>query len=402
LAVSRNNAGRLDRIKATIRQPTVPHGNFILIGGAMQARYQYGNLTVRKRKKGPDVWQFRWMENGRLKSVLIGTIEKLPKQCDAERAVEHLRIKINTENPQRQFRAVTVGALIDRYTSEEMAGSVRQDTADSYRGILKNWIRPTWGSQTLESVKTMAVESWLKSVPRSRSTRAHIRNLMHRLFNCAIRWEMTDKNPVDLVRQSSKRTKIPRVLTAEEFKKLLSELVEPYKTMVLVAGCLGLRISEILGLRWGDIDWANLAVLVQRSVVHGKVYETKTEASLNPLPIDPELAKVLLLFRRQAVYVADTDYVFAGNSGKARWQGIMLTDHIKPAAARAGIGKVGWHTFRHTFSSILHNAGTNMAVQKELLRHADISTTMNMYTQAASSAKREGVHQVARVLLDGR
>ena len=42
----------------------------------MQARYQYGNLTIRKRKKGPDVWQFRWMENGKPKSVLIGTVEK--------------------------------------------------------------------------------------------------------------------------------------------------------------------------------------------------------------------------------------------------------------------------------------------------------------------------------------
>ena len=367
----------------------------------MQARYQYGNLTVRKRKKGPDLWQFRWMENGKPKSVLIGTIEKLPTRADAERAVEHQRIKINAQNPQQQFHAITVGALIDRYTTEEMPGSVREDTADSYRGILNNWIRPIWGTRTLESVKTMAVESWLKSIPRSRSTRAHIRNMMHRLFNCAIRWEMTDRNPVDLVRQSSKRTKIPRVLTAEEFKKLLNELAEPYRTMVLVAGCLGLRISEILGLRWGDIDWGNLAVLVQRSVVGGNVYETKTEASLKPLPIDPDLAEALLLFRRQAVYVATTDYIFAGDSGKPRWQGVMLTDHIKPAAGRAGVGKVGWHTFRHTFSSILHNAGTNMAVQKELLRHADISTTINMYTQAASPAKREAVHQVARVLLNG-
>jgi site-specific recombinase XerD len=101
------------------------------------------------------------------------------------------------------------------------------------------------------------------------------------------------------------------------------------------------------------------------------------------------------------VYVASTDYIFAGDSGKPRWQGVMLADHIKPAARRAGIGKVGWHTFRHTFSSILHNAGTNMAVQKELLRHADISTTMNMYTQAAGPAKREAVPQVARVLLNG-
>jgi len=369
----------------------------------MQARYQHGNLTVRKRKKGPNVWPFRWMENGRLKSVLIGTVEKLPTQADAERAVEHLRIKINTQNPQQQFHTVTVGALIDRYKSEEMAGSVRQDTADSYRGILKNWIRPNWEGHTLESVKTMAFENWLKTVPRSRSTRAHVRNMMHRLFNCAIRWEMTGRNPIDLFRQSSKRTRIPRVLTAEEFNKLLNELAEPHKTMVLVAGCLGLRISEILGLRWADIDWGTLTVLVQRSVVSGKVYATKTEASLKPLPIDPELAEVLLLHRRQAVYVADADYVFAGNSGKPRWQGTMLTDYIRPAAARDKIGKVGWHTFRHTFSSsILHNAGTHMAVQKELLRHADISTTMNMYSQAASPAKREAVHQVARALLNGR
>jgi integrase len=366
----------------------------------MQARYQYGNLTLRERKLGPDVWQFRWMENGKLKSVLIGTVARYPNQADAERAVEHLRMKINSETGQTRFYPVTVGTLIDRYMTEEMTAIVREDTAGSYRGICKNWIRPHWGTQTLQSVKTIAVENWLKSIPRSRSTRAHIRNMLHLLFNCAIRWELIDRNPVDLVRQSSKRTKIPRVLTPEEFKKLLKELVEPYRTMVLVAGCLGLRISEILGLKWGDIDWEKLTVLVQRSVVGGKVYETKTEASLKPLPIDPELAEAILMFEQQAVYVAPTDYVFAGDSGKPRWQGVMLTDHIKPAAVRAGIGKVGWHTFRHTFSSIVHDAGTNMAVQKELLRHADISTTMNMYTQAVSLAKREAVHQVARVLLN--
>lgn len=78
----------------------------------------------------------------------------------------------------------------------------------------------------------------------------------------------------------------------------------------------------------------------------------------------------------------------------------MLADYVKPAAVRAGIGKVGWHMFRHMFSSILHQAGTSMAVQKELLRHADIQTTMNIYTQAISAAKREAVHRVAELLLN--
>jgi integrase len=314
------------------------------------------------------------------------------------RAVDAFRLTINSGNPQIQLHLVTIGTLIDKYVAEDLV-TVRAHTAKSYRGILKNWIRPRWEACTLHSVKTIPVENWLKSIPRSRNTRSHIRNLMHRLFNCAIRWELVDKNPVDLVRQSSKRTKIPRLLKPEEFKRLLKELSEPYKTMALVAGCMGLRVSEILGLQWGDVDWDRLSVSIQRSVVQGKAYETKTEASQKPLPIDPEIAEILLRFRGRASYVAPSDFIFAGCSGKPRWGGVMLTDHIKPAAERAGIGKIGWHTFRHMFSSVLHDAGTSMAVQKELLRHADISTTMNVYTQAVAPAKREAVHQVAVALM---
>jgi integrase len=99
--------------------------------------------------------------------------------------------------------------------------------------------------------------------------------------------------------------------------------------------------------------------------------------------------------------VAQKTEVPSGDNGNPRWGGIMLTDHIKPAAVRAGIGKVGWHTFRHTFSSILHQAGTSLAVQKELLRHADIQTTMNIYTQAVSVDKREAVELVTKRLLNG-
>ena len=81
----------------------MPHGNLILIGGTMQARYQYGDLRIRKRNKGPDVWQFRFFENGKRKSVLIGTLEKLPTKADAERAVEHRRVEINVESAQREL-----------------------------------------------------------------------------------------------------------------------------------------------------------------------------------------------------------------------------------------------------------------------------------------------------------
>ena len=76
----------------------------------------------------------------------------------------------------------------------------------------------------------------------------------------------------------------------------------------------------------------------------------------------------------------------------------MLADHIKPAALRAGIGNVGWHTFRHTYSTLLHALGTTPAVQKELLRHANIQTTLNIYTQAVTAAKQEAASKVVSAL----
>lgn len=364
----------------------------------MQARYQYGNLTIRQRKKGPNVWQFRWLENGRARSALIGTVERFATRADAERGVEYLRIKINAQNLQQQFHAVTVGALIDRFMAEYAPKRCRKLTQSVYRSLFERHIRPKWGSEFIQNVKTIAVEDWLESYAHSRQVKSHVRNLMHTLYQAAIRWEMTGRNPIDLVRQSRKRLKTPRVLTPAEFKALLAELAEPYKTMVITIACLGLRISELLGLQWRDLDFENLTVKIQRSVVEGEVNETKTEASESALPLDPDLAEVLLAHRAQSPHAADSDYVFAGATGKPRWPDGILADYLKPAAAKAGIGDIGWHTFRHTYSSLLHALGATLAVQKELLRPADIQTTMNIYTQAIPAEKREAASRLANAL----
>ncbi|MGO8792961.1 MAG: tyrosine-type recombinase/integrase [Terriglobia bacterium] len=82
---------------------------------------------------------------------------------------------------------------------------------------------------------------------------------------------------ISLVRQSTARKSIPRVLTPKEFKALLKELAEPYKAMVLVAGCLGLRASELIGLQWGDIDWGNLTVFIRRSASGSHICHSRRE-----------------------------------------------------------------------------------------------------------------------------
>jgi integrase len=139
-------------------------------------------------------------------------------------------------------------------------------------------------------------------------------------------------------------------------------------------------------------------VKVQRSVCEGEVNETKTEASASTLALDLDLADVLLTHKRKVDYTADSDFVFAGATGKPPWPDGILTDHLKPAAVGAGIGTIGWHTFRHTFSTLLRGLGTTPPVQKELLRPADIQTRLNICTQAVSADKQEAPSRVVETL----
>lgn len=129
----------------------------------------------------------------------------------------------------------------------------------------------------------------------------------------------------------------------------------------------------------------------------GRVTTLKPEAS-KPLPLDPDLATALLSWRTKAMHAAGNDFVFAGRSGKPRWQGMILKRHLRRAANEGQIGKVG-HTMRHTYSTLLYAHAAPMAAQKELLRHSDISTTMNIYTQALSDDKRQAASAVMDAVL---
>jgi integrase len=141
---------------------------------------------------------------------------------------------------------------------------------------------------------------------------------MHSIFNHSIRWEWYDGNPITRVRQSAKRQKVPIVLNIEQIKSQIAHLKEPGKTAVFLDTLTGLRVSELLALKWSDVDFENLEVHVLRSIALHRVGPCKTEASQNPVPLDPEFAEVLLMWRRQSPYPADSDWVLANPAKKGR------------------------------------------------------------------------------------
>ncbi|MGB4784337.1 MAG: site-specific integrase [Candidatus Acidiferrum sp.] len=360
-------------------------------------RYQFGYVRQKPRKTGSHVWVWEYRDGSGSHSVILGTVDQM-SEAEAWKATEGRRLILNDPQAAEQ---ISFGAVLDRYILEALPE--RKVTRLTYLSWIRSRIRPKWGDHPVAHVKPLAVELWIKGLPLSGRSKGHVREVMHMLFDWAMRWELIphDRNPMSLVRVKgcSKRTRLPKILTIEEFNRLLGTLKEPYRTMALVALFLGPRVSEIAGLKWNDVDWDRSTISIARSWVIGEVADTKTEGSAKPLPMDSDLA-VVLKEHRERTKEYDSPWMFVNpDTGNPFWPSKIRENHLVPAGIAAGIGRVGWHTFRHTYSSLLREHEVDIKVQQALLRHADIRTTMNIYTQAVPRAVREANRKVVRNIL---
>jgi integrase len=360
---------------------------------------QRGSLALVSRKEGPAVWQFRWSEKD-LHGVrvqrkrVIGRVERYPDEAAARTAMAILLAELNSGKARISSDSITVAQLCDHFEQRELTKDNTwrsYSTKKTYQAYLNRWVLPHWRHYELAEVRTIQVESWLRRLPLAKSSCAKIRNLMSVLFNHACRYELFDRNPIYLVRQSAKRRRAPTVLMPAEIKAMVDNLGIRERTLVLLAVSTGLRQSELFGLKWSDIDFDQGTMNVTRSIVYGVVGPCKTESSQKPVPVHPLLADALSEWRRLCTYTEPDDWVFASRRYRGRrpyWGQAILRKYVRPVAQRVGIQKcIGWHTFRHTYSTLLRSVGTEFKVMQELLRHSTLRSTLDVYTQAITPAK---------------
>lgn len=407
-----------------------------------KARKQNGSLYLDANGSKVPVWMFSWfhiMPTGKRvrRKRQVGTLDQYKTEAAAERAVRSWRLAINS-NEAHAFSGITVQDLIDHFRLKELDGSGEQgrawSTRNRYETYLKKWIEPRWGKHELAAIKTPMVEEWLEQLqplkqvsaaesteqgrgkkrrPLAPGTKAKIRNIMGVLFNHAMRWEFTDRNPIKGltrgagVRQSSKRVSVPDILDISEMQDILAQLLSRDRTLVLLSMVTGLRRGELAGLKWQDIDFENLQIDVQRSVVDQVVGRCKTEASQKPVPIDEYTMGDLLAWFRETPFREPEDWVFATNSSRAGskrgkqplWLSTVMRYHIDPVVRKLGIRKrVGWHTFRRTYATLLKANGEDVKVVQELLRHGSSRVTLDIYAQAQMPAKRAAQQKVVEMV----
>jgi len=302
---------------------------------------QRGSLAMVIRKEGPAVWQFRWSEKSLCgariqRKRVIGSIDRYPNETAARSAVTVLLAEINSEKARIHNRSITVAQLCDHFEQRELTKDNTwrsHATKKTYQTYLNRWVRPQWRHHELAEVRTIQVESWLRCLPLAKSSCAKIRNLMSVLFNHACRYELFDRNPIHLVRQSAKRRRTPTVLIPAEIKALVDNLSIRERTLVLLAVSTGLRQSELFGLKWGDIEFSQRTMNVTRSIVYGVVGPCKTESSQKPVPVHRLVADVLLAWRKQSTYTMSDDWVFASRRHRGRhplWGQAILRKYVPP------------------------------------------------------------------------
>ena len=402
------------------------------------ARYQKGCISRSCNGSGTAVWIFRWYELGPdgkrvRRKRQIGTVAEYKTKAAADKAVLGLQLAINTHKPE--LRSVTMRHLIQHFREKELLDKDEEgrawSTRDRYESCLSHWIEPRWGDVNLDDIKTPMVEEWLSKLqrqarktsapqatkaartPLARATKAKIRNLMSVLFNHAIRWDFAARNPISGpnkgsgVRQSSKRMNVPDILDIAELQAIIAKLPLRERVMLFLDMATGLRRGELSGIKWKDIDFRNLLIDVRRSVVDQVVGRCKTEASQRPVPLDEYTASDLLDWFRFTQYRGPEDWVFASNSNRAGrkrgrqplWLSTVMRYHIQPVVREVGIKKrVSWHTFRHTYYSLLKANGEDVKVVQELLRHGPSRVTLDVYTQALMPAKRAAQQEIVAMV----
>jgi integrase len=257
-------------------------------------------------------------------------------------------------------------------------------TQRGYRMVLGHHLLPCFGDLRLCDITKLGVQQFVAEKFRQCLAWQTVRNawiVLSSILDSAVEYGYLVVNPARGVKFPPQPPRQdPEILTAGAFAQLLAHLQEPYKTMVTLAALTGLRIGEVLALRWQAVNLDSGTVRVSESVFQGQFQKPKSEKSARTIPIGPVLRSLLENYRKRAVHARPEDLVFPNRRNGAYRESNLLERVLKPAGEAAGGGRVTWHQFRHVHSSLLHDLGVPPKVAQQQLGHATVETTLNLYT----------------------
>ncbi|GFP21286.1 hypothetical protein HKBW3S06_00512 [Candidatus Hakubella thermalkaliphila] len=355
-----------------------------------------GSIIRREGKRGA-VYAIRYYADGKQHWETIG-----PRKKEADAALAE-RLRQISRGEFRSLKDCPFTELCDKFLAIKKS-QIRPRTYESYEARVKQ-IKAYFGSANVRNITEEHVEKFVASLSNSNhapETRAKTVTLLKAIFEAGVRWGYLGISPARFVKRPKAPKREAEFLKPDEIK-LLIDTVDPRHRPLIMFLCLtGCRISEALGLRWSDVDFNSGRIFIRQVLQASKhddrrFFSPKTDASRRAIDLPDILIQEL---KTQQAWLTvelesnEYDLVFPNSAGKPAHYRNLALRVLEPALRRAGIRRVGFHSLRHSYVSMLAAQGENLKTVQALVGHSSARTTWDTYSHVFDGETKKAVSRL--------
>jgi integrase len=346
-------------------------------------------------KRG-DVFEFRGRIHGQ------GRTQKLSARTvgEARREVEALRSGAASSDPSTRTLLALADECFTVWGVEVRNGKRKARTVETGVHRFHRWVAPVIGKRPVGALNLSDIRRLLDSIDAAPATATGALHVLSAILGYGVEIGELERNLVHDVprnwRPGTRRTKEPRVLNADEVKRLLDGM-GAYRPHAALCYYGGLRISEALGLRWGDVDFRAGTITVNgQRTLDGGYDRAKTSASAAPVPLLPALARELKsLLPANAIPHPAAPIFTTGNKDNAR-RAFRVAGDRAGLNADKGAKPVSPHDLRHSIGSELLAQGWSLPEVSRFLRHSSPEITARYYAHVMDASLGSAVERLTR------
>lgn len=286
--------------------------------------------------------------------------------------------------------SLTLGQWLEGWPSKN--AQVKDSTRLLYRRHIENTIIPEMGGVKLRELTADKVQRFINSLPMAPAT--------VRLIFIILRSALREAQDRGLCEDVCGKVKLPQkaaneveILTPAQQRKLEAALSDNNDAGILLCLYTGLRIGELCALKWGDVDFEKSALTVRGTQVRQdgelKITSPKTRTSARTIPVPGFIMERLDLLPR------DGEFVLSNKGGPVEVRSYRR--RFKRLLEEAGLPDIRFHALRHTFSSRALEVGMDYKTLSEVLGHASVSTTMDLYVHSLDDYKRSQMDKLQEI-----
>lgn len=316
---------------------------------------------------------------------------------DAERRLTEILSALQM-GTYREIKVIGFEDFADKWVRDYAEGRLKPLTLRRYRSLIKCYLNPAFNGFVLTQLSAENIEGFLSQWKHRKDRKPRTINqalaVLKIMMKYAKKWGYVRENPTEDVRPLQVEQKERDFLRPHEIRPLLEQLDDPYRTLILTGILTGMRVGELLGLQWGDVDFVNHVIHVRRTIywlskkeLGGEVADDarlwrfgspKSKQSVRAIVMTPRLKEAFEL-HRMSCPESPHDLVFCTRKGTPINPANLLRREFLPALAGAGLRRIRLHDLRHTFAALLINQGVNPKFIQSQLGHASIQMTMDTY-----------------------